>query len=205
MGYYGLVYCATNNINNKKYIGQTTKGLDKRIQEHLSHLRSRTQRFYSAIKHYGIENFNWTIIEFAVSKEDLDEKEKMWIYSSQSMSPDHGYNMCEGGSFGPLNEEALLKLRKPKSEETKRKMSLYQKGRPKTKEAIAKMAKSRKGKNIGKDHPLSRKIINLDTGEIFECINSIKNSYSFSPSNISHCLRGDHKTAGGFHWAYYSD
>ena len=31
---YGLIYCATNKINNKKYIGQTTHTLDWRKGKH---------------------------------------------------------------------------------------------------------------------------------------------------------------------------
>jgi len=31
---YGIIYCVRNKINNKIYIGQTTRTACKRVQEH---------------------------------------------------------------------------------------------------------------------------------------------------------------------------
>ena len=47
-----IIYKITNNINNKIYIGQTTRTLEERIAEHK---RKRNPLISKAIKKYGIE------------------------------------------------------------------------------------------------------------------------------------------------------
>jgi hypothetical protein len=57
-----LVYCATNIINNKKYVGFTTKTLEQRKNKHYSvafnKIEENTNYFKQAIKKYGKDNFN---------------------------------------------------------------------------------------------------------------------------------------------------
>jgi group I intron endonuclease len=96
---YGVIYCATNIINNKKYIGQTIRNLDKRKQEHISQsYNGGNLAIHQAIRKYGEDNFKWHIIDNANSQEELDDKEKFWInyYDTYNSS---GYNMALGGQF----------------------------------------------------------------------------------------------------------
>ena len=87
------------------------------------------------------------------------------------------------------------------------------------------ISKNRKGKCAGKEHPnygKSRskettqkmsenstnktKVINLDTGEIFDSMREAGDKYNMkNPWNISLCCTGKRKTAGGYHWAYYKE
>jgi group I intron endonuclease len=210
MEYYGLIYCVTNKINNKKYIGQTTKGLEKRKQEHLSHLKSRNQRFYSSIKHYGIENFNWVILEYANTKENLDIKEREWISITNSLSPELGYNMCEGGSFGIINEEARKKISdKIKGE------NHYLYGKHPSQETISKMIKSRTGRKnteeiknkmsisaLNRIPTLSKKVICLETNIIYGSLREATRLTGVAHTHISECCRGVKKTANSFHWSF---
>jgi len=77
---YGIIYCATNIINNKKYIGQTIRSLDKRIKEHIGHAnKDNKYAFHLAINKYGIDKFEWEEIDVADNQEELDEKELYWI------------------------------------------------------------------------------------------------------------------------------
>lgn len=75
---YGYIYKITNTINNKVYIGQTTRTVEARFQEHLHSCTQKskaTLHLYSAMNLYGKENFKVEMIEEATSQEDLNEKE----------------------------------------------------------------------------------------------------------------------------------
>ena len=66
-----------------------------------------------------------------------------------------------------------------------------------------------KGKNnpmYGKHHSketiekLSKKVINITTGEIFNSIKDGAKKYGLIPNSISQCCNGKYKTSGGFKW-----
>lgn len=48
----------------------------------------------------------------------------------------------------------------------------------------------------------ARRVINLDTGEIFDSLKSAAEHYGLSEGNLCGCCRGKHKRCGGYHWAY---
>lgn len=93
----GYIYKITNQINNKVYIGQTVKSLQKRFTQHKNN--SNKEYFsqivlYKAFNKYGIENFFFEEIE-QVPNELLDEREKYWIEYYDSYF--NGYNSTLGG------------------------------------------------------------------------------------------------------------
>lgn len=59
----------------------------------------------------------------------------------------------------------------------------------------------------GKKHSAEakfKKVINLDTDEVFDSVKSAATKYGIkSHSSISQCLSGKNKTAGGYRWSYY--
>jgi hypothetical protein len=60
------IYCFTNTINNKKYIGQSIN-LKARIKTHYSSYKNPKYNhlaLYKAFLKYGIENFQLEIIEY---------------------------------------------------------------------------------------------------------------------------------------------
>ena len=125
-----LIYKATNKINGKMYIGQTTKSLEDRITMHMRDTRCSNFIFHKAIRKYGIQSFEWLIIDTADCKEILNEKEIYWISYLNTKVP-NGYNLSDGGAGGNLG--SLVKRRKgckrrPASSETKKKMSERRKG-----------------------------------------------------------------------------
>lgn len=94
----GIIYCFTNNINGKKYIGQTVREKE-RFKEHLI---NNKQRIDKAIRRYGIFNFEYTVLEriSGASKDvhkALDFLEKQYIEEFDTMIP-NGYNVLPGGS-----------------------------------------------------------------------------------------------------------
>lgn len=48
-----------------------------------------------------------------------------------------------------------------------------------------------------------KKVINLDTGDIYESVTDASNATKITRASITTCLRKRSKTAGGFHWEYF--
>ena len=50
-----------------------------------------------------------------------------------------------------------------------------------------------------------KKVICIETQQIFDSVTKAAKAVNVSPSHISECCRGKLKTSGGYHWAYYED
>lgn len=97
--YYGIIYCATNTVNGKKYIGQTIRDFDRRKKEHISQSkRADKYSFHFALNKYGENSFVWSVLDKCNNQEELDTKEIYWIgyYDTYGRN---GYNMSLGGQF----------------------------------------------------------------------------------------------------------
>ena len=90
------IYKYENKSNHKIYIGQTNN-IERRQREHLIGHSYQTSLIERAIQKYGIDNFNFEILEWT---EDYDEREKYWIEYYNSYKP-YGYNICKGGGYLP--------------------------------------------------------------------------------------------------------
>ena len=73
----GVIYIAINKVNGKMYVGQTTRDILKRIYRHMSNSnRGCKCAFYTAIRKYGWDNFDWCVLVDGIkSKDKLDELE----------------------------------------------------------------------------------------------------------------------------------
>lgn len=94
------IYKATNKINGKVYIGKT-KDFRKRKYEHTKIDVNNHLIFHKAIKKHGEDNSNWEIIDWADTREDINELEKHYIKKFNSFKP-NGYNMTKGGDGGAM-------------------------------------------------------------------------------------------------------
>ena len=94
---YGIIYKATNKLNDKVYIGQTTKSLDTRIKGHINHCKDITRKYHftNALRKYNIDDFNWEIICECIDLNDLNEKEIYYIKYFDTLK--NGYNSTIGG------------------------------------------------------------------------------------------------------------
>ena len=95
----GYIYCITNVINSKKYVGKTTSTIEERFKEHC--LDSKKQRcekrpLYDAMNKYGIENFIIEEIEQISDNNLLAKREIYWINELQTYGR-NGYNATKGG------------------------------------------------------------------------------------------------------------
>jgi group I intron endonuclease len=101
---FGEVYLHWNTASEKGYVGQTTRGVDARWREHISHAHSVKMSAYHsrlsrAIRKYGPERFETQILATARTREELDNLERIWVILLQTRA--HGYNICVGGEGSP--------------------------------------------------------------------------------------------------------
>ena len=182
------IYYYRNKINGKRYIGQA-HNIERRLREHNYYLIKGTDKcaaLQRAVNKYGIENFEVGILE-ACEPDKMNDREIYWIDLYKSSSRD-GYNISNGGESGlfgykrppefgkkvsaskkamhlKMTDEQKKKISelhkgKPKSEETRRKMSenhsRYMLGRKHSEETLAKLRVAHGGKNayqLGKKSP----------------------------------------------------
>ena len=104
VNYTNIVYCCKNKINGKCYIGETKLSLRERWLMHKSQMfssRKITMAIYDAIKKYGMENFEISILNQGFSSdEERKENEKYWISKLNTFvdsSNSSGYNLTIGG------------------------------------------------------------------------------------------------------------
>lgn len=96
------IYCYTNKINGKKYIGQTNGTLATRAGQGGKKYASST-KFFHDILEYGWENFEPTILE-TTTKELADDRERYWIKYYDTVNS--GYNSSSGGKVNHTFSQA---------------------------------------------------------------------------------------------------
>lgn len=92
------VYLAKNKINGKCYVGQTRSTLKKRKHQHLYASKKANCKFQCAILRYGLDGFEWSILEQNIPKELADEKEI--YYQKLYKVVEEGYNHFYRGNNG---------------------------------------------------------------------------------------------------------
>lgn len=93
------IYCITNVINNKRYVGKTTQSIQDRFQRHCYDSKrdlKSTIPLYSAMNKYGVENFIVEELEQVENECDLNSRECYWIQELETYGT-HGYNATKGG------------------------------------------------------------------------------------------------------------
>jgi len=135
----GYIYLIRNLVNGKGYVGQTIKKVKYRFRAHIWDAQCGSNLvLHRAIRKYGESNFSIQEVCYA-DVLLLDDLEKHYIKFFGTFIREHGYNMTEGGDGGSG----------PRSQETRAKISAYQKGRkkaPLTAEHKAAISKATKGK-----------------------------------------------------------
>ena len=104
------IYKITNIINNKIYIGQTSKDLKTRFYSHCR--QNNCIALYSAIKKYGKENFKIEEIFSSENQNEIDHMEKKLIKDYSSNHREIGYNIKEGGLVCGVPQTIIDKMRK---------------------------------------------------------------------------------------------
>lgn len=107
------IYCITNLINSKKYIGKTTLTIQERFKEHCynsQYTQCNNRPLYNAMNKYGVENFQISLLEEVQDDSKLSEREIYWINELQTYGT-NGYNATKGGDGVILyDHEEFLQL-----------------------------------------------------------------------------------------------
>lgn len=189
-----LIYKVTNKINNMSYIGKTIFDLDHRKNRHISATSCNKDNiyFHSALRKYGVDNFNWDVIEECNNIDDLNRLEIYYIGYYDTYN--NGYNLTMGGD-GSVGYEL--------TESHKQKISEACKGikrKPFSEKGKQNMSKARKGnKNAGKliilTHPDGIE-------EKFGCIIDADRKYNLNATALSKVARGKRNHHKGYKCRY---
>ena len=129
----GIIYCYTNKINGKKYVGQTINP-EQRYNAHKSNYQNRNHTEYNSLIHkacrkYGFNNFTYEVLVKGIDDINvLNELEIYYIKKFNCQTP-NGYNVEAGGKNcakpktlehrkkeiwgqAKLTEEEVIELRK---------------------------------------------------------------------------------------------
>lgn len=142
---YGYIYITTNNVNNKKYIGQRKGEFD------LNYYGSGKIISQAVVK-YGEENFSVEMLEQCESREKLNECERWWINHFDAVNRKDFYNIAKGGEGG----HTIAGYNDEQKSIYSKNMSKSLKGRTFTDEHKHKISESLKNANLkrkGKDNP----------------------------------------------------
>ena len=218
------VYIHTNLINNKVYIGITSRKPEKRWGKNGSEYTSKNHpAFGRAIEKYGWNNFSHNILFEGLSKQDACQKEIELIAEYKSnctryKNPSFGYNMSDGGNIGSSgyiwSDESKKKLSDTlrgivKNEEWRLHLSQALTGKEATDETREKLRESHLGKThspetkekmsksrAGYKNPRSHPVYCIELNQIFWGAQDVENQYCFGNTCITACCTGQQKTSG---------
>ena len=149
-----IVYRAKNKINNKSYIGITTKTLEHRKITHQKAAKYSNRKFYTALNKYGFDNFEWSVLAEGSDITDLENKEQYYIEKYNSFND--GYNLTSGGeSLKEYSEESKELMREARVDWHKSNRNGF-KGKTHTEEVRKRISEKLKGRvSPNKDKELS--------------------------------------------------
>ena len=162
-----------------------------------------------AVLKYGWEGFLHIVLQENLTSEEADFYEKNLIKIFKANQYQYGYNETAGGKDAPQTEsmkrksKRTIKKREGPTEKQKmawKRMSELKKGTKLSEAHKKKISEGMKDSVINK-----RKVICVETDEIFESIESAAKAKGFKSNHISEVCSGIWHTFGGFHWIYLDD
>ena len=111
----GTIYCHTNIINGKKYIGQTTKVPYTMRWERQENSYKSSPKFHNAIKKYGWQNFTHEIVK-QIQEQDiqslldkLNSLEEYYIIKYNTIVD--GYNQKSNGENHIVSDDVKTRCK----------------------------------------------------------------------------------------------
>lgn len=176
-----IVYCHIFP-NGKKYVGVTCQRPNQRWRNGEGYKGSKA--VYNAIKKYGWENIDHKIVYEDLTKEEAEKTEIRLIKEWNTMVP-NGYNLCSGGNL-VTNHKV--------SKKTKEYLRKINTGKTYSKEVKKKQTIAH-----------SKKIICLETGEVYDGAREAARLTGLGKDGINYCVKGVYKQTHGTHWMLYDE
>lgn len=148
-----IIYKWTNKKNGKIYVGQTVLNASTRIARYRCDVKQILQGKYKgkskypivfAMAKHGFENFEWEVLDVAMTTSELNEKEIYWINALNCRDVSIGYNIAQGGRglSGPNHPSYGKKL----SAEVKKQIGDFHRGKIVSKETKKRMSEGAKAR-----------------------------------------------------------
>lgn len=215
------VYCHTNKINGKKYIGITSQKPEYRWKNGEGYRNNIY--FYRAIQKDGWHNFTHEILYANLKKEDAERLEIRLIEEYETRFNQKGYNIESGGNVKkdiPLETRKKISEKKKgfkHSDETKKKISQSKKGKESplrgkkmSEEAIKINSISHIGQKAwNKGRPWTdeekakcggKAVMCVELNKVYRTAHEAGKDLNLDFSSICKCVKGKAKTVGGYHW-----
>ena len=208
----GHVYCITNKINGKQYVGKTEyDDALIRYKEHIADSkkeRNKDRALYRAFNKYGINNFSFEIIQSGLYGDELSNAEILAISLKETYR--RGYNETLGG-----DGKVLYKFSKEELERTYQ-VEKSVKGVARKfgcdAKTIRKWLKHYEIPRTAQTSKLPRHVENLDTKVIYESLldaarflkaeTKSQANLKTIATNISRCASGKRKSCLGYSWGF---
>lgn len=160
------LYKITCSVNDKVYVGYTSKSVNERFKLHLMNAKwKRKYALADAIRVYGENAFSVECLLECESHKEACEHEIRIIKELNSILP-NGYNMTHGGDGVPMTDEVIAKMSATKKGVLTPKMAVHLasfKGKKLSQEHKAKLSAVRKG--LKKSEEWKRKISLANSGK----------------------------------------
>ena len=226
MGKY-TVYCHTNKINGKKYIGITKLKPERRWSNGNGYKECRV--FFNAIKKYGWDNFAHEIWYTNLFIDDAERMERKLIKKYNTLCP-NGYNLQTGGgvnrTFAPSTLKKMSESQKGKvlSEEHKEKIRQSNIGLKRTPEQIENIRRAQLGKKLTDEHreniskgvrrnkhrkltnkPIAQYTLDGEFIKEWESASQASRELGICRRGIGKCCAGEQLTSAGFTWRFINE
>jgi GIY-YIG catalytic domain./NUMOD3 motif. len=164
-----------------RYVGMTSRSVEERWENGNGYRNN--VRLAKAIKEVGFENIKKEHFAYALNRGSAERIETGLIEHFDCANPEKGYNRAKGA----LNERGWHL-----SDETKRKLSATLTGRKLSEETRKRMSEAHEKKRV----------VCIDTGEIFNGVREAATCKEISPSGIVRACKGKQQKTAGYKWAY---
>lgn len=211
------IYLIRNKINNKVYIGLSVD-IEERWQHHRSlylkkdNNKEKNKPLYLAFNKYGIENFDFQILE-ECSISELSEREKYYIKLYDCCILDgrnKGYNLTRGGEGylvndyyhiyelwkSGLNQKTIAQMLKTDEATIIRALNSFNiDSHIRRSRATTEVMKARR-------KPVEQYDKNMNFIASYESTKEASKATNTDQSDIGKVCKGRRKTAGGYIWRY---